>query len=447
MRVAPFKAQNMSNNARVVDGGEIGVAQYLQALAAGVLPDVRMNPVLIKPEADTRSQVVVTGVVDRHLSATDWRQRAPLLWPAIIGALESLQQEYELIVLEGAGSPAEINLSDVDVANLGVARAIDAAALMVCDIDRGGAFAHLFGTWALMAPSDRARIEGFVLNKFRGDASLLAPAPEMLRERTGVPVVGVIPWLRHELPDEDGVVAHDDAPGDVRPLVGIVYYPAASNLDEFKALEQVARVRWVRSPGELADIDLVVLPGSKHVTTDLAWLRETGLGTAVIARARSGLRILGICGGMQMLGKALRDAGGGETDADGLGLLSLRTTFMADKLAERVDVRFGQLPDPWATLTGIAFSGYEIRHGRTEAVSPVGAALEDCRGWVSGSVLAISVHGALENATVVKALVGAAPLRTLDRALDDLADAVMAAVDVDAIEAVVGLDQRGARIG
>ena len=440
VRVAPFKAQNMSNNARVVDGGEIGVAQYLQARAARVVPDVRMNPVLIKPEADTRSQVVVGGVVDHELGATGWRERAPLLWPAISGALESLQAEYELIVLEGAGSPAEINLSDADAANLGAARVADAAVLMVCDIDRGGAFAHLFGTWALMAPADRARIEGFILNKFRGDPALLAPAPELLRERTGVATVGVVPWLRHELPDEDGV-AVDTGPeqDDGRPVVGIVHYPAASNLDEFKVLEQVARVRWIRRPGDLLGAELVVLPGSKHVTADLAWLRETGLDAAIIARAEAGLRVLGICGGLQMLGQELRDAGGGEADAEGLGLLALRTTFGAEKLTAPTEVRFAELAAPWASLSGVAVKGYEIRQGRTTAMAAACEVLAGGRGWACGAVLGISVHGALEEPEVLHRLLGARPARTLDDALDDLTDAVTAGLDMAAIEATAGL--------
>lgn len=439
VRVAPFKAQNMSNNARVVDGGEIGVAQYLQALAARVTPDVRMNPVLVKPEAEMRSQVVVRGVVDPLISATPWRERAPLLWPTIAAALSSLQREYDLVVLEGAGSPAEINLADVDAANLGAARAADAAVLMVCDIDRGGAFAHLFGTWALMAPADRARIGGFVLNRFRGDATLLAPAPEQLRERTGVPVVGVVPWLHHDLPDEDGSSVAPGADRHDGPVVAVVSYPAASNLDELRRMEQVARLRRVRSARDLADADLVVLPGSKHVTADRAWLRERGLDDALRARAADGGRILGICGGLQLLGDELRDDGGGEADDTGLGLLPLRTTFGPRKQVERVDVRFGALPAPWAALNGVAVSGYEIRQGRSEALGPAAVAIDGDRGWVRDSVLGISLHGALEEPAVLRALLGAAPTRTLDASLDQLTDDVMSAVDVDAIEGLVGL--------
>jgi adenosylcobyric acid synthase len=441
VRVAPFKAQNMSNNARVVEGGEIGVAQYLQARAARAVPDVRMNPVLVKPEAEMRSQVVVNGVVDPRVSAMAWPDRAPVLWPAIAEALASLEAEYELIVLEGAGSPAEINLADVDLANLGAARAADAAVLMVTDIDRGGAFAHLFGTWALMAPADRDRIAGFVLNKLRGDPALLAPAPEMLRERTGVPVIGVVPWLRHGLPDEDG--ASEPVGGSGGPVVAIVAYPTASNLDELKALERVARPRRVSRPGDLDGADLVVLPGSKHVTADLAWLREAGLDRALRSWVESGRRVLGICGGLQMLGEELRDAGGGEADGPGLGLLPLRTTFGPTKRVERVDVSFGSLPAPWAMLNDLAVSGYEIRQGHTEPIGVADVAIAGGRGWARGGALGISVHGVLEEPEVMRALFGAAPARSLDAELDDLTDAVTEAIDVSTVEAIAAGPSKG----
>jgi adenosylcobyric acid synthase len=246
--------------------------------------------------------------------------------------------------------------------------------------------------------------------------------------------------LRHELPDEDGV-AVDPEPeqDDGRPVVGIVHYPAASNLDELKVLEQVARVRWIRRPGELVGADLVVLPGSKHVTVDLAWLRETGLDAAIIARAGSGLRVLGICGGLQMLGEELRDAGGGEADADGLGLLPLRTTFGAEKLTTRAEARFAELAAPWASLSGVAVQGYEIRQGRTEAMGAVDEVLAGSRGWARGAVLGISVHGALEEPEILHRLLGTRPARTLEDALDDLTDAVTAGLDMAAIEAMVGL--------
>jgi adenosylcobyric acid synthase len=275
--VAPFKAQNMSNNARVVDGGgEIGVAQWLQARAARVEPDVRMNPVLVKPEGAARSQVVVLGRPDLELSRRAWRERPPSLWPVIEKSLRSLAREYDLLLLEGAGSPAEINLQSTDLSNMRVAHLAGARVVLVTDIERGGAFAHLFGTWSLLDRDDRGRLCGFVLNKFRGDASLLAPGPELLRRRTGVPVIGVVPRIEHGLPDEDGAAPARAAGG--RPRVAIVRYPTASNLDEFKALEQVADVAWATSPAALGGADLVVLPGSKHVASDLGWLRARGGG-------------------------------------------------------------------------------------------------------------------------------------------------------------------------
>jgi len=300
--VVPFKAQNMSNNARVVDGGEIGTAQYLQALAAGVDPDVRMNPILVKPEGDNRSQVVLLGKPDLELSRLPWRDRASRLWPAAAAALAELRSEHDLVVLEGAGSPAEINLRDTDLANMRSAEAVDARVLLVADIDRGGAFAHLVGTWSLLHADERRRIEGFVLNKFRGDASLLPPGPTVVEELTGIPTIGVVPWLRHRLPDEDGAFV-TSAPARGR-VVAVVRYPTASNLDELKPLEQVAHVRWARCTADLDGADLVLLPGSKHVTADLAWLRAVGIAQAV---ASSTVPVIGICGGLQMLGCELTD--------------------------------------------------------------------------------------------------------------------------------------------
>jgi adenosylcobyric acid synthase len=439
LRVAPFKAQNMSNNARVVEGGEIGVAQYLQALAARVAPDVRMNPVLVKPEGDTRSQVVVAGVVDPVIGALPWPDRAARVRPAIDAALASLMDEYDLVVLEGAGSPAEINLAGIDLTNLHAARRADAKVIMVCDIDRGGAFAHLYGTWALMAPGDRDRIAGFVLNRFRGDPGLLPPAPRKLEELTGVPVIGVVPWLAHRLPDEDGA-AIPTIQGDGRPTVAIVRYPTASNLDEFKPLEAVADVRWVAEPGGVAGADLVVLPGSKHVSGDLAWLRRTGLARAVIARAAAGKRVLGICGGLQMLGERLLDPDHVDGEGEGLGLLPIDTVFGVDKLTERVAVRFGTLPWPWEALSGLTLDGYEIRQGRSHATAPAAPALFGERGWSSGSVLGVTLHGLFEDASTTAAVVGTATGGTLDAVFDELADGVIAGLDRDWLDALAGLD-------
>ena len=426
VRVAPFKAQNMSNNARVVDGGEIGVAQFLQALAAGIEPDTRMNPVLVKPEADTRSQVVVDGHPDLELSARAWRERAPSLWPPVERALRSLLADFELVVIEGAGSPAEINLRSTDLANMRVALAADAPVLLVADIDRGGAFAHLYGTWSLVRDDERAVIRAFVLNKFRGDASLLAPAPTDLERLTGVPVIGVLPWLDHGLPDEDGAAAR----GGSGATVAVVRYPTASNLDELRRVEQVARVEWVTGPERLDGAELVVLPGSKHVAADLAWLRRTGLADAVVARARSGRRVLGICGGLQMLGGDLHDESGVDGSAAGLGLLPVTTRFCRRKLTRTVTVPIGELAGPWSVLGGVEYEGYEIRHGRLEPEVEVIA---------RGPVLGLVAHGVFESDEVLQRLFGRRPQRTLDAAFDELADSVEQHLDCDRLRELAGV--------
>jgi adenosylcobyric acid synthase len=426
VRVAPFKGQNMSNNARVVAGGEIGVAQYLQALAARVEPDVRMNPVLVKPEGERRSQVVVDGRPDLALSAMPWRGRGPALWPPIERALRSLLADFELVVIEGAGSPAEINLRDTDLANMRVALAANAPVVMVADIDRGGAFAHLYGTWSLVRDPERGAIRAFVLNKFRGDASLLAPAPAELEQLTGVPVIGVLPWLDHGLPDEDGAAARTGSGA----TVAVVRYPTASNLDEFRRLEQVARVEWATEPHDIRGAELVVLPGSKHVAADLAWLRRSGLAEAVTSRAAAGGRVLGICGGLQMLGEQLHDEASVDGSADGLALLPIATRFQRDKLARRVGVRVGELPEPWGALNGVEFEGYEIRHGRFEP------ALDVC---AQGSVLGLAAHGAFESGAVLEALFGRAPQRSLEAVFDGLADSVDEHLDTDRLVALAGV--------
>jgi len=424
--VAPFKAQNMSNNARVVDGGgEIGVAQWLQARAARVEPDVRMNPVLVKPEGSARSQVVVLGRPDLELSRRAWRDRPPSLWPVIEASLRSLACEYELLIIEGAGSPAEINLQSTDLSNMRVARLADARVVLVTDIERGGAFAHLFGTWSLLDREDRGRLCGFVLNKFRGDASLLAPGPELLRRRTGVPVIGVVPRIEHGLPDEDG--AASARPSGGRPRVAIVRYPTASNLDEFKALEQVADVAWATTPGELRGADLVLLPGSKHVAADLGWLRSRGFAEALAGERR----VLGVCGGMQMLGERIQDPAGVDGNAAGLGLLALRTTFAPEKATRPARARFGDLGEPWASLSGLEVDGYEIRHGATVSLDGPPPVLGDDLGFASGGVLGVYLHGLFEQPRFVRALLGVEPLHSLDEELDRLADAVAPHLDVD----------------
>ena len=440
LKVAPFKAQNMSNNARVVAShqglGEIGSAQYFQALAARAEPDVRMNPLLLKPEADTHSQVVLLGEVNEALSHTPWHERSEKVWPQIAAALDELMADNDVVVIEGAGSPAEINLMDSDIVNLRVARHAQAQCLLVTDIDKGGAFAHLYGTWALLPPEDQQRIKGFVLNKFRGDASLLVPAPEMLQTLTGVPTVAVLPmWWQHGLPEEDGVF--DDrsrANGMVTRTVAVIAYPRISNLDEFQPLHNVPGLRllWARNPADLAGLqasDWVILPGSKHTSGDLAWLRQQGLDAAIAQHARRGGAVLGICGGLQMLGEALIDTHGIDGNAPGLGLLPLVTQFAQDKTVIKTRATLGQLHGAWAALSGVEVSGYEIHHGQTQghsAMLAAGTVLHEVMpglAWQSGDgqVLGTYLHGLFECPAVLQALFGA-QVPTLETVLEGLAD-------------------------
>ncbi|WP_048439894.1 cobyric acid synthase [Caenimonas sp. SL110] len=436
LKVTPFKAQNMSNNARVVAGGEIGSAQYFQALAARAVPDVRMNPVLLKPERDTHSQVVLLGEVNDRLTQMPWRERSGQVWPFIAQSLDDLRQENDIVVIEGAGSPAEINLASSDIVNMRVAQHANARCLLVTDIDRGGAFAHLYGTWALLPPEQQALIDGFVLNKFRGDAALLAPGPQMLEQLTGIPTVATLPmWRDHGLPDEDGVFDERTlSAGPVHTTIAVVAYPRISNLDEFQVLKNVAGVRlvWARSPADVAGADWIILPGSKHTTGDLSWLRTQGLDRAIAEHAARGGTVLGVCGGLQMLGEALIDPHGIDGNGPGLGLLPLVTVFGKEKIVRRTTTQF--LPAVDATMPfgrlrangGVEVSGYEIHHGRTAQHAGMEAAiavLPDSLGWCNarGNVMGIYLHGLFEDAAALHALFGT-KARTLDDVFDGMAD-------------------------
>ncbi|MDR2328454.1 MAG: cobyric acid synthase, partial [Comamonas sp.] len=329
--------------------------------------------------------------------------------------------ENDVVVIEGAGSPAEINLHSSDVVNMRVARHCDAHCLLVSDIDRGGAFAHLYGTWALLPPEEQALIKGFVLNKFRGDAALLAPAPQMLQDKTGVPTVACIPMqFQHGLPEEDGVFDDRGSGGQgqaVHTCIAIVAYPRISNLDEFQPLLQLPGVRvvWARTPAQLSDADWVILPGSKATAADLAWMRQQGLDAAVARHAQAGKRVLGICGGLQMLGEALVDLHGVDGNAAGLGLLPLVTLFAQQKNVQPTRLELPAVQAPWQGLSGLVVTGYEIHHGQTELRADMQAgaaqpAQELLPGllWQGGApqVLGTYVHGLFENAAVIHALFG-----------------------------------------
>ena len=394
LRVAPFKAQNMSNNAAVTrEGLEIGRAQYFQALAARTEPDVRMNPVLLKPSADTRSQVVVMGKPAPEVGEIPWMERRAWLWPIVTEALRSLMGSYEQVVIEGAGSPAEINLRGGDIVNMAVALECEADVYIVADIDRGGAFAHLLGTWHCLAAEERALVRGFVLNKFRGDQALLGNAMEWLEERTGIPTVAIVPMIPNTLPEED-TLHHRAERGRRKINIALIAYPYASNLDEFDALIHEAGVRVVPmreldGAGGLEDFHAIILPGSKNTAESLRFLREKGLGAEIVRAARRGIAILGVCGGMQMLGREICDPSGIEGgDIAGLGLLDLNTTLEAEKTTR-------QRETGW--VEGGRVTGYEIHHGKTEAGTAARVHLEENLGWRQENVCGVYLHGLMEN--------------------------------------------------
>lgn len=390
MHVAPFKAQNMSNNAAVTPhGDEIGRAQYLQALAARTIPQARMNPVLLKPSADTFSQVIVMGRVNTAVSSLPWMERKQYLWPIVCEALHSLLCDYEQVVIEGAGSPAEINLRAGDIVNMSVALECQADVYLVADIDRGGAFAHLLGTWHCLDSDERALVKGFILNKFRGDPTLLGNAMDWLYERTGIPTVALIPMIPHVLPEED-TLQHRARPDPKHINIALIAYPYASNLDEFDPLmhEPGVTVVPIRDYARFDDYRAILLPGSKNTAASLRHLRESGLAGEISRVAQRGILVHGICGGLQLLGREILDPGHIESEGGvGLGLLDLTTTLSPDKTTRQCEILWN----------GIPVRGYEIHHGRTRAGTGVQEYLAGDLGWQQGNVCGVYVHGLFEN--------------------------------------------------
>ncbi len=434
-RVAPFKAQNMALNSFVTrEGGEIGRAQVAQAEAAGIEPHVDMNPILLKPMGGV-SQVVVEGSPIGVMSARDYYAAKDRLWPVVAAAYDRLAGRFDRIVLEGAGSPVEINLAEHDLTNLRMARHADAAIVIVADIERGGVFAQLVGTWELLGPEDRARVVGFLINKFRGDAGLLAPGLETLRARTGVPVLGVLPY-RPDLQidqedslgiDETATLAGTEARADDLD-VAVARLPGLSNFTDFWPLTRLpgVRVRYVERGTDLGRPDLVVLPGSKSTVRDLDWLRQTGLAERLIAAANDegGPLVLGICGGFQMLGNRIDDPLGVESSKPavaGLGLLDVATTFAPEKTRHRVSGR--------ELSTDLPVHGYEIHMGETRrgpSAAPWialtrqrdGTAVLDGARDGSGRVFGTYIHGLFDSlpfaADLVNSLRARRGLPTLD---------------------------------
>ena len=434
LRVAPFKAQNMSLNAAVtLDGGEIARSTAVQAAAAGIEATVDMNPILLKPEAGLRTQVVIRG---KAWGTTAWRgdlARRPDFWPIVADSLDRLREQYDVIVAEGAGSPAEMNLRADDIANMRVALHAGAAVVLVGDIDRGGVFAQLIGTLDLLPPTERSLVRGLVVNRFHGDPTLFAEGVRFLDHRTGIPVLGVVPFV------SDLGLAEEDAAtlDDVRRLarfgvtrtvsaterVAVVRLPHLSNFDDFGPLERMDEIalEYVDRPEELDLFDLVILPGSKSTVSDLWFLRERGLAEAIIDGVARGTPVLGICGGFQMLGRAIHDPRHVESPNDtvpGLGLLSHETIFEEEKRTERVQARLIGSTGPFATARGARIDGYEIHAGRSTSPASVdfspsiqvcarsGRAVDEPDGAIraDGLVFGTYLHGLFDNEVVREAL-------------------------------------------
>jgi adenosylcobyric acid synthase len=470
VKVAPFKAQNMSLNAAVtVDGAEIGRAQAAQAAAAGIPPEAVMNPILIKPTSERHAQVVVLGSPVADTDARSYQDLRIRLMPTVLRALEDLRARFDVVVCEGAGGIAEINLREGDLANLGLARAAGLPVVVATDIDRGGAFAALFGSLALLEPEDQALVQGFVINRFRGDVGLLRPGVEELERRTGRPVLGVVPWLEGvDLDAEDSLAlrAHR-APAPLRAggdvlVVAVVRFPRISNFTDVDplAIEPAVEVRFTESAADLSSADLVVLPGTKATVADLAWLHTRHLDRALADRAHLGLPILGICGGYQMLGRRLVDEVESHSgDVAGMGLLPVETVFETDKILAR---SHGLAPD----FGGAPVSGYEIHHGRVRRLGgdPLflpeagGEGEDEAEGCRVGPVLGTSWHGILEcdefRRRLLAWVAGSRGVRWLpgehafadvrESRLDHLGDLVADHLDVDAL---LRLIEEGPRAG
>lgn len=451
-RVAPFKSQNMALNSFITEaGGEMGRAQVVQAEAAGIAPDVRMNPILLKPTTDVGSQVIVNGRAQGNMRAMEYYRRKREYIPAILEAYNSLAQEYDIIVIEGAGSPAEINLKQEDIVNMGLAKLVDAPVLLVGDIDRGGVFAQLYGTVALLEEEERARVKGTIVNKFRGDRAILEPGIKMLEELCGVPVAGVIPYVHADIDDEDSLTERFRRDTARKLLdLAVIRLPRISNFTDFAPFERYENVsvRYVDRTADLHQPDLILIPGTKSTIEDLRWLRQCGLEAAIQKVAAAGTPVFGVCGGYQMLGRTISDPegveAGGETEIRGLGLLELDTVFRGEKVQRQVRGTFDSVSGLLAPLNGLAYEGYEIHMGRS------GEALPPVQG--SGAVYGSYIHGIFDapgvSDAVLKALCASRgidfeALGTFDvreykeRQYDLLADAVRGGLDMDYVYRVL----------
>ena len=451
-RVAPFKSQNMALNSFITkNGAEMGRAQVVQAEAAGIEPDVRMNPILLKPTTDVGSQVIVNGQVQGNMRAMEYYRRKREFIPAVMEAYNSLAQEYDIIVIEGAGSPAEINLKATDIVNMGLAELVDAPVLLVGDIDRGGVFAQLYGTIALLEPQEQQRIKGTIVNKFRGDRAILQPGIDILEKICGVPVAGVIPYTHVDIDDEDSLSTRFHT-GDGRKDIDIavVKLPRISNFTDVSPLERFesVSVRYIERPDQLHQPDMILLPGTKSTIADLLWLRQSGLEAAICQQAARGCIVFGICGGYQMLGASVRDPLGveaaGVTEIKGMGLLPMDTVFQGEKVQQQTSGVFGEIPGALHSLSGMKYIGYEIHMGRSrQQLAPL---------VNQGNVYGSYIHGIFDGAGIAQAVIGdlAArkgidpgtltvfdPERYKQEQYDKLADAVRGGLDMDFVYKVL----------
>jgi adenosylcobyric acid synthase len=424
LKVAPFKAQNMSLNSFVTAAGdEIGRAQAVQAEAAGIPPTVEMNPVLLKPEADNRAQIIVRGKVIARTSAGDFPKLKTALWSAITKSLDYLRSRFDLVVIEGAGSPAEINLKDRDLVNMKVARYCNSPVLLAADIDRGGIFASLVGTMELLDADERGLVKAFIVNKFRGDVSLLTPGLEWLEQRTGVPVAGVIPYF-HDiyLAEEDSMPLEKRRAMKMRTDfdldIAVIGLPHIANFDDFDPLEREpgVRLRYVEEADELGSPDLIILPGTKSTVADLAHLRTIGRDQEIIRQVSRGTPIIGICGGYQMLGRTIQDPDGVESvsaETAGLSLLPVISQFLPVKATHQIDGRVLLTRGILATANGAPIRGYEIHMGKTDAPDQPfqihqrsQQSCSDLDGCLSadGKILGTYIHGLFHNDDLRRAI-------------------------------------------
>lgn len=467
VRVVPFKAQNMSNNAAVcADGAEIGRSQAVQALAAGVAPSADMNPILLKPEGSRRTQVVAMGRYWRTVAASEYARYRDDLWPLVTAAFDRLRTTYDLVLIEGAGSPAELNLRTRDLVNMAVARYAQAPVLLVGDIERGGVFAQLLGTFWLLPPEEQTLIRGFVINKFRGDPAFFHDGRDLLEARSGVPVLGVIPYLPDlHLPEEDAAdldrQVHPGTVGQgVLDLV-VIRLPHIANFDDFAPLaaEPGVAVRYVASQATLGQPHAVILPGTKSTIADLLWLREQGLAERIRQMAATGTSVVGICGGYQMLGQSIQDPLGVESPIPavaGLGLLPVHTVFVATKATHQVEAHVLGGPGWMAALRGHAIQGYEIHMGETVSQQPwieivsrssAPTALADGAVAADGKVWGCYLHDLFRNEALRRAWLaslgwhGAAGLTSTEAegqtALDTLATHVAGHLDMQRLQRLI----------